>query len=465
MGQLKRQLTARHISMIALGGSLGTGIFLTSGSALYLAGPGGALLAYLIMGLVVYLLMNSLGEMAAYRPVSGSFCQYASDYVSKPFGFAMGYNYWLNWAITIAVELIAAAIVMSFWFPTVNPIDWCALFFVAILTLNCLPVKNYGETEFWLSLIKVITIIAFIIVGLFIILGVNKNHHGYGIQNWHQADGPFHGGLKSLFAVFILSGFSFQGTELVGIAAGEAKDPQNSIPRAIRQVFWRLLLFYILTMAIIGFIIPFTDSRLLNTHSSIALSPFTLILSQTGFHWVAQIMNGVILLALLSACNSDMYSATRVLWHLSESGSAPKCFSKLNRFGIPIYSLLATSAFGLLAFLCHFIGSTTIFLWLVSISSLAGFMAWFGIALSHYYFRKHYVASGKKVDDLPFRSHFYPWGPIFALLLCVIIIIGQGYVLIFQHTLSWQSFISTYIGVPAVILLWLGNKIYHQKKQ
>lgn len=464
MGQLKRQLTARHISMIALGGSLGTGIFLTSGSALYLAGPGGALLAYIVMGFVVYLLMNSLGEMAAFMPVSGSFCQYASDYVSPSFGFAMGYNYWFNWAITIAVEIIAAAIVMAYWFPSINPIDWCALFFSAILILNCFPVKSYGETEFWLSLIKVITILIFIAIGFFIILGVNKNHHGYGFENWHRADGPFHGGLKSLFAVFILSGFSFQGTELVGIAAGEAKDPKTSIPRAIRQVFWRLLLFYILTMAIIGVIIPFTNPMLLNRQGSVALSPFTLILSQTGFHMVAQIMNGVILLALLSACNSDMYSATRILWHLSESGSAPQCFSKLNRFGTPIYALFATAAFGLLAFLCHYIGSSTIFLWLVNISSLAGFIAWSGIALSHYCFRKQYIASGKKIEDLPFRSNFYPWGPIFALVLCIVIIIGQGYVLIFQHTLSWKSFISTYIGVPIVALLWLGNKIYRKRK-
>jgi lysine-specific permease len=460
MSELRKQLSTRHLSMIALGGTLGTGIFLTSGSALYVAGPLGAIFAYIVMGIVVYLLMNSLGEMSAYKPVSGSFCEYASDYVSKPFGFAMGYNYWFNWAITIAVELIAAALVMGFWFPNIPAIDWCILFFCGTFLLNILPVKSYGESQYWLSLVKVAAIIIFILVGVLMIVGLNPQHHPIGFHHW--GEGYFHHGLSGLFQVFLLSGFAFQGTELIGVAAGEAKDPQKSIPRAVKQIFWRILLFYVLIMLIISLIIPYTDPRLLNPNNDVALSPFTIIFSMTGLHYITTIMNFIILVALLSACNSDMYSSTRVLWNLAVRKSAPAVFAKVNRFGIPIYALLATAAFGLLAFLCDLFGSTKLFLMLVNISSLAGFIAWYGIARSHIGFRKHFLAAGNKLSDLPFQSRFYPLGPWIAMVLSVVVIFGQWYVLVAQHQLSFSSLLSTYIGLPFVLLLWFGNWIYQK---
>lgn len=462
MSTLRRELSSRHMSMIALGGTLGTGIFLTSGAALYTAGPLGAIIAYLVMGLMVYFLMNSLGEMSTYYPVSGSFCEYSAKYVSKSFGFAMGYNYWFNWSITIAVELIASALIMAYWFPTVPAIEWCALFFIAILLLNILSVKSYGESQFWLSIIKVIAIFAFIIVGILVIVGINHAHQVIGFNNWEGQH--FHGGISGMFAVFLLSGFAFQGTELIGVAAGEAKNPEKSIPRAIKQIFWRILLFYILIMLIISLIIPYTDPRLLNPNNEIAYSPFTIIFGMMGIPYITGTMNFIILIALLSACNSDMYSSTRILWHLSQKGSAPKLFSRINKHGIPMPALIATAAFGLLAFLCDFYGSTKLFLMLVNISSLAGFVAWFGIARSHLGFRKHYLAAGNKIADLPFRSRFYPWAPIIAIGLCIIVIFGQWYTLMINHDISVSSLISMYIGLPIVLFLWIGNKIYHAIK-
>lgn len=463
MSELRRHLSTRHLSMIALGGSLGTGIFLTSGSALYIAGPAGAILAYLVMGIMVYLLMNSLGEMAAFRPISGSFCQYASDYVSKPFGFAMGYNYWFNWAITVAVELIAAALIMDFWFPSIPSIDWCGLFFIGIFLLNILPVKSYGETQYWLSLVKVTAILIFIIIGILIISGVLHPAKPFSLN--HRDFFHFHGGLSSLFAVFLLSGFSFQGTELIGVAAGEAKDPHHSIPKAVKQIFWRILLFYILIMIIISIIIPYTDPRLLNPNSTVAESPFTIIFSMTGLPYISDIMNFVILIALLSACNSDLYSSTRILWHLSEIGSAPKILKKINRFGIPVYALIVTACFGLIAFLCDLLGSTKLFLTLVNISSLSGFIAWFAIARSHLGFRKQYLANGNKLEDLPFQSRFFPYGPIIAIILSLLVIFGQWYVLFSQNQLNLSSLMSTYIGLPILFILWMSNKIFLKKQK
>lgn len=463
MSELKRQLTTRHMTMIALGGSLGTGIFLTSGTALHMAGPAGALLAYLVMGAIVYLLMHSLGEMSSYRPIAGSFCQYASDYVSKPFGFAMGYNYWFNWAITVAVELVGSALIMTYWFPHVPTVDWCILFFVGVFILNVLTVKSYGESQYWLSLVKVVAIIVLIAVGVYLIV-THAHDQTMGLHLWQIHGGPFHHGLVGLFEVFLLAGFSFQGTELIGVAAGESKDPQQSIPKAVKQIFWRILLFYIGTMLIISLVIPFTDPRLLNPGSSVNLSPFTMIFSIAGFHYAATIMNLIILIALLSACNSDLYSATRIFWNLAQEGSAPKIFAKINRHGIPLAALLLTAAFALISFVCDLFGSTMVFLILVNISSLAGFFAWCGIATSHLGFRKHYLASGGKLEDLPFKSKFYPWGPMIALILCIIIMAAQWYLLLLDHTLSWKTLLMTYVGVPAVLLLWLGNKVYRSIK-
>lgn len=462
MSQLHRQLSPRHMSMIALGGTLGTGIFLTSGSALYIAGPAGAILAYLVMGIMVFLLMQSLGEMSAYKPVSGSFCEYASEYVGKPFGFAMGYNYWFNWSITIAVELIASALVMGYWFPHVKPIMWCALFFIGILGLNILPVKSYGESQFWLSLIKVVAIVIFIIVGVLVIAGFDQSHHTIGIYNWKH--GHFHGGWPGLFEVFLLSGFAFQGTELIGVAAGEAKNPKRSIPSAIKQIFWRILLFYILIMLIISLIIPYTDPRLLNMTDNVTMSPFTIIFSMVGIPYITSIMNFIILMALISACNSDLYSATRIFWHLAKKGSAPKFFAHVTQTGIPLYALLVTASFGALAFLCDYFGSTKVFLMLVNVSSLSGFVAWYGIARSHLGFRKHYLSQGKKLKDLPFVARYYPWGPIIAIILCIVIVFGQWYLLLVQNQMSFSSVMSTYIGLPIIFLLWLGNKWYRRAK-
>lgn len=463
MATLRRELTPRHLSMIALGGTLGTGIFLTCGTALHTAGPLGAIFAYLLMGMMVYFLMNSLGEMSTYQPVAGSFCEYSSTYVSQPFGFAMGYNYWFNWSITIAVELIASALVMGYWFPKVPPIEWCLLFFIGIFSLNIFSVKSYGEAQYWLSIIKVAAIIAFIITGTLIIIGINKSHEAVGFHQWHETF--FHHGLSGLFSVFLLSGFAFQGTELIGVAAGEAKDPQKSIPRAIKQIFWRILLFYILVMLIISLIIPYTDPRLLNSNNTVAYSPFTIIFSMIGIPYISGVMNFIILIALLSACNSDLYSSTRILWHLAKKGSAPSIFSHINKAGIPLPALIATAAFGLLAFLCDLYGSAKLFLILVNISSLSGFIAWFGIAASHLGFRKKYIESGNLISDLPFRSRFYPWAPIASIVMCIIIIFGQWYTLFSNHNVSLSSLMSMYIGLPIIFLLWVGNKLYHYKRK
>lgn len=241
--QVKRVLKTRHLSMIALGGSIGTGLFVASGSAIATAGPGGAIAAYVGIGLMVFFLMTSLGEMATYVPVSGSFSEYASRFVDPAFGFALGWNYWLNWAITLAVDVSTTAIVMHFWLPNLPGWLISVGFLALIFVINVVSAKSFAETEYWLSLVKVITVIVFLGVGLLTIAGIMGGSHPVGLKNYTTGAAPFVGGLPATLSVFVVAGFSFQGTELIGITAGESETPETSIPKAIKQVFWRILLF------------------------------------------------------------------------------------------------------------------------------------------------------------------------------------------------------------------------------
>lgn len=460
--ELKRGLKSRHIAMISLGGTIGTGLFLASGASIAQAGPGGALVAYAVIGIMVYFLMTSLGEMAAFMPTSGSFSTYATKFVDPAFGFAMGWNYWYNWAITIAAEISAVSLIMKYWFPDSSSALWTVLFIMVVLTFNLLSVRAYGESEYWFAMIKVITVIVFIVVSFLMIFGILQGHDPIGFENFFVGDAPFNGGFLAIFGIFLAAGFSFQGTELLGITAGETDDPGKNIPKAVRSVFWRILLFYILAILAIGLLIPYTDSRLLS--EDIAVSPFTLVFDKLGIAFAASVMNAIILTAMLSAGNSGLYASSRMLWQLAVDGKAPKIFAKLSKRGIPVYALLATLAVGCLAFLSSFFGDGVVYMWLLNASGLSGFIAWVGIAISHYRFRKAYVLQGHDVSLLPYKARFYPFGPLFALVVCIIVIVGQNYSAFSLGSIDWYGIAVSYIGIPLFIALWLGYKIKYKTK-
>ncbi|NLD19185.1 MAG: amino acid permease, partial [Clostridiales bacterium] len=279
--KLHRSLKVRHMSMIAIGASIGTGLFLTSGSAFSSAGPGGAVAAFVLMGLLVYFVIISLGEMSALLPISGSFETYASRFVDPAFGFAIGWNYWFSWAITLAVEVSAATIIIEYWMPDANAEFWAALFLVFLFAMNYAPAKFFGESEYWFAGIKVVTVIIFLVIGVLMILGI-MGGTSPGFENWTLDDGrgnrgPFIGGFGSMLAAFMSAGFSFLGVEMVALTAGEAENPAQTIPKAIKTVFFRIMIFYLGTIIVIGFLIPFTNPNLLGaTESDITLSPFTM---------------------------------------------------------------------------------------------------------------------------------------------------------------------------------------------
>ncbi len=462
---LHRSLEARHLTMIAIGGAIGTGLFVASGASVAQAGPGGATLAYLVIGMMVFFLMTGLGEMAAYMPESGSFTLYSERFVDPAFGFAQGWNYWFNWAVTIAVELTAAQIVMAFWFPDVPGIWWSALFLCLFVLLNVISVRGFGEGEYWFAMIKVIAVVVFLITGTGMVFGAwgDNPHPGFG--NLTVGDAPFVGGLGAIIGVAMIAGFSFQGTELVGVTAGEAKNPEKTIPHAIKQIFWRILIFYVLSIFLIGVLLPYNDPRLLQSSvKDIAVSPFTLVLEETGVKAAASLMNAVILTAILSAGNSGMYASTRTLYSMAQMGQAPKIFAKVSKGGVPVAALLLTTAVGALCFVSSLFGDQAVYLWLVNLSGLCGFIAWLGIAIAHYRFRRGFVAQGHSLSELPYHASFFPFGPLFAFALCLVVMLGQNYEAFFAREIPWASVIATYIGIPVFLAIWLGYRWRHKTR-
>ncbi len=339
---LKRGLASRHMQMIAIGGAIGTGLFLASGRTVSNAGPGGALVAYAAIGLMVLLLMQSLGEMSAHQPVAGSFQTFATKFVSPSFGFAMGWNYWFNWAVTVAADLVASGLVMAYWFPSVPSWLWAVGFLIIVVGLNALSARVYGEAEFWLAAIKVVIVIIFVLSGVFMIAGV-MGDNSPGLSNWTTGDAPFHNGFVGVIAVFMIAGFSFQGTELVGVAAGESENPRRDVPRSIRTVFWRIMFFYIGAIAVIGTLLPYTDPSLLSaaddSANNVAQSPFTLVFARMGIGAAAAVMNAVILTSILSAGNSGLYAASRMLHSM-----APRTCRIDRRSSRPVPSSLSSCA-------------------------------------------------------------------------------------------------------------------------
>ena len=459
--RVQRNLKTRHVTMIALGGCIGTGLFMTSGSTISKAGPGGGLLAYIAMGVMVYFLMTSLGELATHLPVSGSFAAYSARYVDPALGFAMGWDYWLNWTISGAVDISTAALLIQYWLPHTPGWIWSLLVLVIVFLINALTVSAFGETEFWLSLIKVATIIVFLVIGMAMICGI-MFQPAVGLKNFTYKDAPFVGGFPAIMSVFLIAGYSFQGTEVVGVTAGESENPGKAVPKAINDVFWRILLFYVLSIFVIAALIPYTSPNLLGaSDGNIAMSPFTLVFQRAGLASAASVMNAIILTSVLSSANSGVYASTRMLYSLAKDHYAPSFFGHTTRHGIPMASLVATLVVSLATFAASIFGQR-IYMWLVAASGLTGFIVWIGIALSHYRFRRAWVVQGHRVEELRYHAKLFPLGPILALILCVVVIGGQNIEAFVNW--NWQEIGVTYISVPLVLALYLGYKIRYRTR-
>lgn len=461
---LARRLKSRHLQMIAIGGSIGTGLFIGSGYALWQGGPAGQLIAYILIGFSLYCVVNALGELSVQFPVSGSFNAFFSRFIEPSWGFTLGLMYALSWLISFPSELVACSLTVQYWNQSINPAVWVAIFYVLICAINMFGVIGYGEVEFILSIIKVVAVVGFIILGICLTAGVGVQ--GYIGGKYWQDPGSFNHGFKGVCSCFISAAFSFGGVELVALAASETANPRKSLPKATKQVFWRITIFYLVTSVIIGCLVPYNDPRLLNGNSSVDItaSPFVIAINNGGIKVLPDIMNAVILLAVVSVGNSSVYGCSRTLASLSVQGLLPKFVGYIDKKGRPLVAILITNVFGLLGFLVadpeH---QNDVFTWLFSICSLAAFFTWAAICLVHIRFRMALTSQGRSTDEIIFLSPSGVWGSIAGFVILVLVIVGEIWVSIWPIGNDGPSNITFWkqcLSLPLIIVTWVCFKTY-----
>lgn len=403
---LARNLKNRHIQLIALGGAIGTGLFLGSADSIQLAGPA-IILSYLIGGAIIYLIMRMLGEMSTEEPVAGAFSHFAYHYWGDFAGFLAGWNYWLLYILVSMAELTAVGVYAHFWLPEFP--SWLAAFIVwgAITAVNLTKVRFFGEFEFWLALIKIVAIIGMIVLGLVLIFA-SISEDNVGVSNLWAYGGFMPNGVHGLLLSLIVVMFSFGGTELIGITAGEADNPRHSIPKAINQVLWRILLFYIGALTVLIMLFPWNQ---VGTDGS----PFVLIFSSLGIPAAPHILNLVVLTAAVSVYNSGVYSNGRMLYTLAEQGNAPRAFLRLGKRQVPWVGVLFSSACTFVVVIINFLVPEGAFMQVMAVALAAAALTWVMIVLVHLKFRRAHERS-----RLHFAAPWFPW----ANYLCIAFLIG-----------------------------------------
>lgn len=412
---LARRLTPRQLNMIALGGAIGTGLFLGSGIAAQLAGPG-VILSYIFAAFIALVVAWALAEMAVVHPVAGSFGVYAEVYVNPWAGFTMRYAYWFGQCIAIGSEVVAAAIYCKLWFPHVPGWIWVIGFSAALFAANAWSVASFGEFEYWFALIKVVTIVAFLVLGVALLFGVGPLEP-VGLGNYTEKGGFLPNGFSGVLLAMTLAMFSYMGVEVVAVAAGEARDPETTIPRALKSVFWRLALFYVGGIALLVGLIPW--SRL-----GVDASPFVRAFEAVGLPYAPSVMNFVVLTAALSSANTNLYLSTRMLFSLSRGGYAPKTLGRLTHRGIPFWALVTSSAGMAVALLLERFVPHRAYLFLIGAAFFAAVYVWFMILLTHFAFRHHHRDNPALVRFMP----AFPWLTIGGLGAIAVVAVSTLYV-------------------------------------
>lgn len=417
--ELTRGLKARHIELIALGGTIGVGLFMGSASTIKWAGPS-VLLAYALAGLVMFFVMRIMGEMLYLEPVTGSFATYGHKYISPWAGYITAWCYWFLWVTVGMSEVTAIGIYMNYWFPDLA--QWIpALIGVAIVAAaNLAAVKYYGEFEFWFALIKVVTIIIMLVVGFGIVFfGVGNAGQPLGIGNLYEHGGFFAGGWQGFLFALCLVTASYQGVELVGITAGEAEDPRNSLRKATKNIIWRILIFYIGAIFVIVSIYPWNQVGTIG-------SPFVLTFAKVGIAAAAGIINFVVLTAAMSGCNSGIYSAGRMLYTLAANGQAPAFLKKVSPSGVPANSIKVTIACLLLGVFFNYIyPNSKLFVYIYSASILPGMAPWFVLCISQLKFREKW--GKEEMAAHPFKSPLYPISNYFTIVFLLCVLVGMWF--------------------------------------
>jgi amino acid transporter, AAT family len=411
--QLHRGLTMRHINMMALGGTIGVGLFLGSATAIQLAGPA-VVLAYFSGGVAIFMIMRALGEIAICEPVAGSFSRYAHEYLGPLCGYLTGWSYWLLWLVTCMAEITAVGIYMGIWFPDVQPWYWAATATVFIAAANLLNVKAFGEFEFWFALVKVTAILLMITGGAAMILfGIGNHGIALGFSNlWRHGGFMPHGPTGVLLALPMVM-YAYLGIEMLGVTAGEAQDPRRALARVIDSVFWRILFLYIGALGVTVTLYPWDQ---IGTRGS----PFVLMLRHFNIPAAAGIANFVVLTAALSSCNSGIFGAGRMLFNLSEQGQAPRPFAFISKRGVPAIAVMMSVAALSIGVLLNYVAPKVVFVWLTAIATFCAIWTWAIILLTQLAFRRRLDAA--QLATVSHRMPFWPWSNYLTLAFLAIVI-------------------------------------------
>lgn len=465
--QTKRGLKSRHVQMMALGGTIGTGLFVGSGQALSIGGPAFLLAAYIFMSAVVFSVVTAIAEIAAYLPVhGGTMSYYGFRYVSRSLSFALGWLYWYSLGILVPTEITAGALVISYWHPDVNVAVWITILVVIVILLNCLPVGFYGESEFWFAGLKVILLVGLLFLAVILFFGGGPDQHGVlGFGYWKHPgaantyvvhSNPDAGRFVALLKCTVLSAFAFLfAPELIVVTAGEMQSPRQNIPKAARRYFYRLVFFYIFAAIAIGVMCPSDDSRLTNGGAGAGSSPFVVGIKNAGIPVLDSIVNAVILTSAWSAGNSYLYMSTRSLYSLAVAGNAPSIFKACNRYGLPYMALIASAFFTPLSYMAVSKGASEVFNWFVNITNTSGFISWTCCCIIYFRFRKATQVQGVTP---PYKSIMQPWGARIGIFGFVFLILINGFTVFWPSQWSVSSFFTAYVGIPAFLVLYFGHR-------
>ncbi|KAI7952871.1 hypothetical protein MJO29_008502 [Puccinia striiformis f. sp. tritici] len=470
---LHRTMKSRHIQMISIGGVIGTGLFLGTAQSLANGGPLGLMMGFLVMGTVVWNVMASLGEMVSHLPIAGGHVTLAKRFVDSSLSLTMGYNYFYNWAIVLPTEISASAILVNYWTKAVNNAVWITLFLIIVGLINLGGARFYAEFEFWFASIKVITIVGLIILGIILDAGGGPDHDVIGFRNWRNP-GPFvqHLGVEGplgrflgFWSVLIQAGFSYIGTEITAITAGEAKNPKKSLPSAIKGVAVRICIFYICGTFIIGLLVPSNDPRLnLDSHDA-ASSPFVIAIEKSGIKTLPSIINAALLSSAWSAASSDMYTSSRALYGLALAGNAPAVFKRTTTWGLPWACLLVSFVIGFLAFMSVGSGGAgQVFGWLSTMSSVTGLLTWVGILITYLRFDAGVKAQNINRDQFPYKSYLRTGGAIYSLFMCCLILIFNSYSVFISGHWDTATFITGYLPIVLAITMYFSSRFYLKRK-
>ncbi|OCA84044.1 amino acid permease [Bacillus sp. FJAT-27225] len=437
---LSKKLTTGQISMIAIGGAIGTGLFLGSGFAIGQAGPS-VIISYAIGAFIALLLMGCLAEMTVAHPTSGSFGAYAEHYINPWAGYLVRYSYWACIVAAVGVEVTAVAVYMSYWFPSIPGTVWILIFSAILIYVNATSVNLFGSVEYWFSMIKIVAIVAFILIGAYVVFGGSNPEIGF--QNYTNDGGFLPNGWSGMWIAVVIALFSYLSIEMIAVTAGEAENPQVAVPKALKATVFRLIFFYLLTLTLMLAIVPWAGA-------GIEKSPFVKVIEFMNIPGAAGIMNFVVLVAALSAMNSQLYITTRMMFSLSRAGYAPSRFGKLNKKNVPVYSLVLSTIGIAIAAVIHAIVPDQAYLLMMGISMFGAMFTWLMIFVTHYFFRKKY-----RGEKLSVRMWGFPYLTLLGALLMLSLLFTTWFVSFFKATLM--------VGIPWLLLLSFAYYL-HQKK-